>query len=498
MTRDRRLWLLIALAFLLSLPAVTTRIYASDEIQYFSWLRSWAFDRDVDFENEYRYFYDTGAARNPDFHETFLERTNEAGRRINFAPIGTAILWAPFYAVGHVVALATGARADGLSAPYIAAVSYGSACYGFLAVWLSARIAGRIVGRGVLAAVVIWIGTPLVYYMYVTPPFSHACSAFAVALFITVWLRVRDSWSPAGAAWLGLTGALMAMVREQDMFFIAGPAIDFVWKALAYSRPKAQGQGPRLDTATPSAQHLAHRVAHTAPGTQHPAPGVPHPAPIGPRTAITAALVGAVSFLLAFAPQLLAYNSLNGHPSPTELVERKMIWTSPHALEVLFSPAHGLFAWTPLALLALSGVVLLALGHTRGGHPEARRIGAIALVMVAAQVYITGAVDSWTLQGSFGQRRFVGLTPILTVGLAALFAAAAASPLWRRALAAAVAICLWWNLGLIAQFALHRMDRQRLTLRENAWQTFVVLPREAPAILWRYLTDRSSFYGRQR
>ena len=243
-TRDRRLWLLIALAFLLSLPAVTTRIYASDEIQYFSWLRSWAFDRDVNFENEYRYFYDTGAARNPDFHETFLERTNEAGRRINFAPIGTAILWAPFYAVGHVVALATGARADGLSAPYIAAVSYGSACYGFLAVWLSARIAGRIVGRGVLAAVVIWIGTPLVYYMYVTPPFSHACSAFAVALFITVWLRVRDSWSPAGAAWLGLTGALMAMVREQDIFFIAGPAIDFVWKALASSRPKAQGQGP--------------------------------------------------------------------------------------------------------------------------------------------------------------------------------------------------------------------------------------------------------------
>ncbi len=59
-------------------------------------------------------------------------------------------------------------------------------------------------------------------------------------------------------------------------------------------------------------------------------------------------------------------------------------------------------------------------------------------------------------------------------------------------------LCLWWNLGLIAQFALHRMDRQRLTLRENAWNTFVVLPREAPAILWRYFTDRSSFYGRQR
>ena len=27
-----------------------------------------------------------------------------------------------------------------------------------------------------------------------------------------------------------------------------------------------------------------------------------------------------------------------------------MTWYAPHALEVLFSPAHGFFFWTPLAL----------------------------------------------------------------------------------------------------------------------------------------------------
>ena len=67
-------WLLL-LIFLISLPAVTTRIYASDEIQYYAYLRSLWFDRDVDFENEYRYFYDAGIARSQNFHETFLERT---------------------------------------------------------------------------------------------------------------------------------------------------------------------------------------------------------------------------------------------------------------------------------------------------------------------------------------------------------------------------------------------------------------------------------------
>ncbi len=198
----------------------------------------------------------------------------------------------------------------------------------------------------------------------------------------------------------------MAMVREQDIFFIAGPAIDFAWTALsrprAHARPKAQGPGPRPDPTAPATQQLT-------PGSAHSAPFESRTTPLAPRTAITAVLVGAVSFLLAFAPQLLAYQALNGQPRPTDLVARKMIWTSPHALEVLFSPAHGFFAWTPLAIA----------GAHRRGPPRARHAVArstltrsgsasIALVMVAAQIYVTGAVDSWTLQGSFGQRRFVG------------------------------------------------------------------------------------------
>jgi hypothetical protein len=42
------------------------------------------------------------------------------------------------------------------------------------------------------------------------------------------------------------------------------------------------------------------------------------------------------------------------------------------------------------------------------------------------------------------------------------------------------------------------MDRQQLTLGDNAWQTFVELPREAPSLAWRYLSDRDSFYRQPR
>ena len=123
----RRQWILLFCLFLFSLPAVTTRIYSSDEIQYFAYLRSLWFDRDLSFENEYRFFFDRGIAQSEGFHETFLERETEAGRRVNFGTIGCAILWAPFYAVGDLVAHATSARPDGFSKPYVAAVAYGSA-----------------------------------------------------------------------------------------------------------------------------------------------------------------------------------------------------------------------------------------------------------------------------------------------------------------------------------------------------------------------------------
>ena len=121
----------------------------------------------------------------------------------------------------------------------MAAVAYGSAFYGFAAVLLSIGCARRVLRQSatfdrssvtstdratLLAGVIVWIGTPLVFYMYVAPPMSHACSAFAVALFVTIWLHVRTTWSVPQLVVLGLAAALMAMVREQDVFFAIGPA----------------------------------------------------------------------------------------------------------------------------------------------------------------------------------------------------------------------------------------------------------------------------------
>ena len=149
----------------------------------------------------------------------------------HFATIGSAILWSPFYAAADLLTRIVGRdAADGFSRPYVAAVAYGSAFYGFVAILLSIAAARRIAGPGPLApASSSGSARRCSSTCTSSPPFSHACSAFAVALFVTVWLRVRERWSVGGAIALGLSGALMAMVREQDVFLALGPAVDFAW-----------------------------------------------------------------------------------------------------------------------------------------------------------------------------------------------------------------------------------------------------------------------------
>jgi hypothetical protein len=440
-----RQWLLLVCLFLLSLPAVTPRIYSSDEIQYFAYLRSLWFDHDLSFENEYRDFYDRGIAKSDGFHETVLELKTDTNRRIKCGTIGCAILWSPFYLGGHVVARATGAPADGFSKPYVAAVAYGSAVYGFLALVLAILCAERLGLNGFLPALVVWLGTPLLFYMYVAPPFSHACSAFGVALFTYVWLRIRDDWSTRGLMALGAAGALMAMVREQDLFFVIGPAVDFLW---SHAR---EARGARREA----------------------------------RGAAVGVLAASITFAAVFTPQLATYLILNGHLGPHSSVGHKMNWMAPHACQVLFSPEHGFFVWTPLALIAVAGLFLLK-----------RHVAVCLLLMVALQIYVGGSVESWTVAGAFGQRRFIALTAVLVIGCAALWHALhSTARVWpRRVLAAITVLVVYWNLALTAEFATGLMDRQKLEPRKNAYDAFVTLPRMAPSLVHRYLFDRSSFY----
>jgi hypothetical protein len=158
-----------------------------------------------------------------------------------------------------------------------------------------------------------------------------------------------------------------------------------------------------------------------------------------------------------------------------------MIKYSPHFFEVLFSIEHGLFFWSPILLLFFAAGLWMV--------KKDRVAGLVLLAAFLAQVYISGAVDSWTQAGAFGARRFVGATAIFAVWGAFVFAAL--EPRLRKAgVAALLSGFILWNVSLMIQFGLGLMDRQRLVWSQIVHNHVHEVPPRLLSVVGRYLWAR--------
>jgi hypothetical protein len=163
-----------------------------------------------------------------------------------------------------------------------------------------------------------------------------------------------------------------------------------------------------------------------------------------------------------------------------------MSWYSPHSFEVLFSSEHGLFFWSPVLLLFFAGGLWML--------KKERASGLALLLAFLAQVYISGAVDSWTQAGAFGARRFVGATAIFAVWGAFAFAALE-KQLRKTGVAVLASALILWNVSLMVQFGLGLMDRQRLVWSQIVHNHVYEVPPRLLSVAGSYLFSRDELKG---
>jgi hypothetical protein len=147
------------------------------------------------------------------------------------------------------------------------------------------------------------------------------------------------------------------------------------------------------------------------------------------------ALMAVPGALLGFAPQLAVDRVLFATWLPQRPAGQDLQPVPGHYLDVLFSSYHGLVVWSPIAVVAVVGIVLLR-------RPALQIASAYALVV---EVALNGAAPDWWGGYAFGARRFVDLTPFFALGLAEVA--------WRvgpRVAAIAVAVFGAWNALLVA------------------------------------------------
>ena len=375
----------------------------SDGFYYFAYLRSLAFDRDVNFMNDYRML---GLG-----DKTYLFQPTRTGHAESAWTIGPAIVWSPFFAAGHVVATRLQASGrdvstDGTSYPYRQAVCVASLFYGLLGCWFAYRLTKLFFPSRLAApAVALTIaGSFMVWYLVKEPSMTHASSMASVAGFIWLWAATAERRTLRSWALLGLLAGFMALIRWQNLLFALLPGLDALRLLVRASR--AGDRNGQRDALTGSAAFLA-------------------------------------CVLIGFLPQMLAWKAMYGSFIARSPVGPQIRWTDPHLVDILWSARNGLFSTAPILYLGAIGLVGFAFARPAVGMP--------VLASVAVMIYFNACIQDWWGSAGFGGRRFDGVIPVFCVGLAAFIDYTAA--VVRRHAAAAVTALLAaiavWNVALM-------------------------------------------------
>ena len=141
--------------------------------------------------------------------------------------IGVAVLIAPFFAIGHVVAIATGESRNGFTWPYQAADNAAALVYILLGLALLASVLRRwFRPRTVLATILaITFGAAVFEHATYDASFSHGYSFFLIALVMRLTLSTWDRPRAANAVALGAALGLVGLVRLTNLVIVLFAAL---------------------------------------------------------------------------------------------------------------------------------------------------------------------------------------------------------------------------------------------------------------------------------
>jgi len=329
---------------------------------------------------------------------------------------GTSLFMAPWFAVGHALALGDPASPqNGTSAYEQKAISIGVWVY--LACGLLA-LRALLLGLGLRDSVIAWllaglsVGTPLLQFGAFQPGWSHVYSFCAVSCFLfavhRLALRSSLAWTVSAAVLL----ALIVLIRPVNLLVVlAIPVVAGASTSALFSRLWQQ-----------------------------------------PRTWFLATLC----FALVVAIQPLLWHAQTGHWLEWGYKGEGFHWARPEIAKVLFGFRRGLFLWTPFLLLAAISVVLL------WRRDRTRSIWSV--LYWTANTYIISSWWIWYYGSGFGARVFIDHYPVFVIPLALVLHHVHGG--WWSTARFFIAACIALNLAQMWQFhngILHHesMDRNK-------------------------------------
>ncbi|MBX2979171.1 MAG: hypothetical protein KF905_07760 [Flavobacteriales bacterium] len=295
------------------------------------------------------------------------------GRVITKYTSGVAMLQAPFYLLGHGIALMVGIPAY----PYgpldhvivdVAAPVLASLALLFLFLVLRRRYGDRLSAWMLLA---LFAGSNLFFYTIGDPGMSHVYSFFLFAFLmfsVDQWFRVQEG--SYGLVLIGVTAGLIVLVRPTNaLFLLAVPFVVLSDQSSVWQTIKANVTLPRIFLVT-------------------------------------------VPALMVWVPQLFYWQYAYGSALTWPYIDEGFTnWASPELVRFWFAPNNGLFPYSPLFAIVIWAAWIM----WRRGE---RAVGAAALITFMAVSYLGASWWVWHFGCGFGSRTMVEYLALFAIPLA--------------------------------------------------------------------------------
>ncbi|MBE0646561.1 MAG: glycosyltransferase family 39 protein [Bacteroidales bacterium] len=317
------------------------------------------------------------------FYQAYM---GPAGHYVMKYPMGLAILYAPFFLIGHLFAGMMGFQADGFSLPYQISVAMGCLLITIAGIWFLRKILLTCFSEGVTALTMVLVVLGTNYFELTAYDGALVHNALFTIYTLIIWFTIRWHETPTWrtSLLLGLLIGLAVIIRPTEIICVLIPLLWGVWdkKSMQKKWERVTGHGSRV-------------------------------------TGIILAifLVGSLQLIYwkVYAGTWLYYSY-----EPNE----KLQWIAPWLWQVLFSFKKGWLVYTPMMVFSLIGFYRLGNRY--------RQIFYALFLFTVANILIVASWPTWWYGGSFGQRAMMQSYAVLAFPLAALVQWLLARNIWIK------------------------------------------------------------------
>ncbi len=337
----------------------TGSIVWGDSLYYMAYTHSLVVDHDLDLSNEASTF------PNP------VEVSTITGKVINKFSQGTAILWIPSFIIGYLLQLfidaSFGFQLMWLPMYMTAIFSIGFSVSGlFLVYKMMLFFFSKSISS--LTVVFLYFTTQMFYYTSIDPLNSHSASFLVSSLLLYLvvsYLRTKLVTSYHYAV-LGFLSGLLVLIRNQDVVIILPLFLYFFFHINEVWQSKLKKSLVFIGTA----------------------------------------------FLMVSIQLFITLELFGMFGSPYLIRGEQLNWLHPNFMRVLFSFGNGLFAFAPILLVSVIGLMM------RSNKSKLKNMSKVALVIFLLQLFVVASWGAEIIGGPYGSRMFISILPYLMLGLA--------------------------------------------------------------------------------